>query len=169
MHLFGGHQPYTYQGCPYYKVESMTKMMPRGMFEDRLRAHKPSFYSWESQVADEVSIADLDEKQIRSSLRLGVEKSRMPSSVLTEPMEDVLDKLSLLNNGKPINAAVLFSVKAYQYTQLKLLMAHFRRLDKSEFIDTQRVEGHFFPVVGSRHGFLLEASQYERKDSRLKT
>lgn len=169
MHLFGGHQPYTYHGCPYYKVESMTKRMPRGMFEDRLRAHKPNFNSWESQVADEVSIADLDEKHIRSSLRLGVEKSRMPSSVLTEPLEDVLDKLSLLNNGKPNNAAVLFSVKAYQYTQLKLLMAHFRRLDKSEFIDTQRVEDHFFPVVGSRHGFLLEASQYERKDSRLKT
>lgn len=62
MHLFGGHQPYTYHGCPYYKkVESMTKRMPRGMFEDRLRAHKPNFNSWESQVADEVPIADLEE------------------------------------------------------------------------------------------------------------
>lgn len=39
----------------------MTKRMPRGMFEDRLRAHKPNFNSWESQVADEVPIADLEE------------------------------------------------------------------------------------------------------------
>ena len=57
-----GTQPYTYHGCPYYKkVESMTKRMPRGMFEDRLRAHKPNFNSWESQVADEVPSADLEE------------------------------------------------------------------------------------------------------------
>ena len=152
-----GHQPYTYHGCPYFKVESTTKMMPREMFEDRLRAHKPNFYSWERQVADDVSIADLDEKQIRGSLRLGVEKSRMPSSALTEPLEDVLGKLSLLNEGNPNNAAaVLFSTKTYQYTQLKLRMARFRGVDKMEFIDNQRVEGNFFQLLDAGMAFFLK-------------
>ena len=28
-----GKQPYTYHGCPYYKPESVTRQMPREMFE----------------------------------------------------------------------------------------------------------------------------------------
>ena len=30
-----GHQPYTYDSRPYYKVESTTKLMPRDMFEGK--------------------------------------------------------------------------------------------------------------------------------------
>ena len=36
-----GRMPYTYHGCPYYKVESTTQVMPQEMYEERLRAAKP--------------------------------------------------------------------------------------------------------------------------------
>lgn len=38
MHFEGwawGMGPYTYHGCPYYKVESTTKEMPRDMYEGK--------------------------------------------------------------------------------------------------------------------------------------
>ena len=40
MHSEGwtwGMVPYTYHGCPYYKVENITKEMPHDMYEERLR------------------------------------------------------------------------------------------------------------------------------------
>lgn len=152
-----GHQPYTYHGCPYYKVESTTKMMPREMFEDRLRAHKPNFYSWERMKADGIVVDDLDEQLIRGSLRLGVEKGRVMTSALTAPLTDVLDKLDLLSDGKPNNAAVaLFSTKLRSYTQMQIRMARFRGTDKHEFIDNQRVSGNFFQLLDAGMSFFLK-------------
>ena len=46
-----GNVPYTYYGCPYYKVESTTKIMPCDMFEERLKANRPQYYAWERQGA----------------------------------------------------------------------------------------------------------------------
>lgn len=46
-----GRQPYTYNGRPFYRVESTTKLMPRDMFEDRLKAARPHLYAWERQKA----------------------------------------------------------------------------------------------------------------------
>lgn len=64
-----GTAPYTYHGSPYYKVESTTKLMPRNMFEERLRANKPNYYAWERQSADDITIDDMDEKLIREHQR----------------------------------------------------------------------------------------------------
>lgn len=82
-----GRQPYTYDSRPYYKVESTTKLMPREMFEERIRANKPQYYAWERQKADRVAIEDLDEERVRGAIRLGVERGRMTISAITEPFE----------------------------------------------------------------------------------
>lgn len=66
-----GKEPYTYHGVPYYRSESVTKQMPRDMFEERLRAAKPHILGWEKQLTDDYSIADLDEDRIRAAVRLG--------------------------------------------------------------------------------------------------
>lgn len=94
-----GSEPYTYDGKPYYRVESTTKQMPRELFEERLRAHHPDFYAWKRRQSDGLSIADLNEDRIRGALRLGAEGGRVPDSVLTEPLKNVLSKLQLLSSG----------------------------------------------------------------------
>ncbi|MGI6223798.1 MAG: helix-turn-helix domain-containing protein [Prevotella sp.] len=66
-----GNSPYTYEGRPYYRVESTTKLMPRELFEERIIAHRPKYYSWERQKADGISINDLNEERVRGALRLG--------------------------------------------------------------------------------------------------
>ena len=70
MHFSGwrwGQMPYTYRGCPYYKNESTTQVMPQEMYEERLRAAKPEKFAWERQEAEGVALADLDEKRIRNA------------------------------------------------------------------------------------------------------
>ena len=44
-----GERPHTFHGCPYYKVESTTKVMPQDMYDERIRSHQPQAYSWERQ------------------------------------------------------------------------------------------------------------------------
>lgn len=153
-----GRQPFTYHGCPYYKVESTTKVMPREIFEERLRAHKPKYYAWERQTADGVGLADLNEERVRGALRLGFDKGRIYASALTEPFDVVLAKLELLgDNGKPNNAAAaLFATNVREYPQFRLRMARFRGTDKNEFIDNQRVDGNFFDLLDAGMDFFLK-------------
>jgi ATP-dependent DNA helicase RecG len=152
-----GRQPYTFHGCPYYKVESTTKVMPRDMFEERIRANKPQYFAWERQPADRVSIKDLNEERVRGTVRLGVERGRMMETALTEPFEKVLDKLQLLNNGVPNNAAAtLFSTNIYEYPQFRLRMARFRGMNKNEFIDNQRAEGNLFDLLDAGMAFFFK-------------
>ena len=42
-----GMEPYTYHKCPYYRVESITKEMPREMFVERLKAARPNEFAWD--------------------------------------------------------------------------------------------------------------------------
>ena len=65
MHFDGwewGKEPYTYHGCPYYKVESTTKEMPRPMYDERLKATDPRKFGWEMQIAYGFTIGDIDEE-----------------------------------------------------------------------------------------------------------
>lgn len=152
-----GRKPYTYHGCPYYKVASTTKAMPREMFEERLRANKPQYYAWERQKADRIGMNDLNEQRIRGAVRLGVERGRMLPSSMTEPLGTVLDKLQLLNDGEPNNAAAaLFGTNTYEYPQFRMRMARFRGTNKLEFIDNQRAEGNFFDLLDAGMAFFFK-------------
>ncbi|MCC8115141.1 MAG: ATP-binding protein [Bacteroidales bacterium] len=98
-----GQQPFTFHGCPYWKVESTTMVMPREIFEERIRTYKPQQYSWEKIMADSLTVSDLDENRIRGLVRLGVEGGRMPETAMYEPIENILRKSELLVNGRPNN------------------------------------------------------------------
>ncbi|WP_165157705.1 ATP-binding protein [Parabacteroides sp. ZJ-118] len=160
MHFDGwvwGERPHTYHGCPYYKVESTTKVMPQDMYDERIRAHQPQIYSWEGQTANSITLADLNEKHIRGCIRLGVEGGRIPASAISAPIEDTLAKWKLLKNGVPTNgAAMLFSDNIDDFPQFRLRMARFLGTDKNEFIDNQRVEGGFFELLDAGMAFFFK-------------
>ena len=152
-----GHIPYTCNGRPYYKVESTTKVMPRDMYDERLRQSKPQYFAWERQEAEGITIDDLDEDRIRGAVRLGIEGGRLNEAAMTEPIETLLQKSELLNDGKLNNAAVmLFSKKLYGYPQLRLRMARFRGTGKNEFGDNQQAEGNFFDLLDAGMSFLFK-------------
>ena len=127
------------------------------MYDERIRAHQPQIYAWERQMADGVTLADLNEKHIRGCIRLGVEGGRIPSSAMSAPIEDTLAKWNLLKNGNPTNGAVmLFSNNIDEYPQFRLRMARFLGMDKNEFIDNQRAEGNFFDLLDAGMAFFFK-------------
>ena len=160
MHFDGwvwGDRPHTFHGCPYYKVESTTKVMPQDMYDERIRAFEPKTYSWELRQAEGVTLSDLNEKHIRGCIRLGVEGGRIPASALSAPISDTLSKWKLLKNGIPTNgAAMLFSDNVYEYDNFKIKMARFLGTDKNEFIDEMRVEGNFFDLLDAGLAFCFK-------------
>ena len=152
-----GDKPYTFRGRPYYKIESTTKIMPRDMYDERIRIHEPHSYSWESLPARGVSFSDLNRDRILGCIRLGVEGGRIPESALTAPIEDTVAKWKLTVNGMPTNgAAMLFSNNIYPYDNFLLRLARFRGNDKLEFIDNQRAEGNFFDLLDAGMAFLFK-------------
>lgn len=160
MHFDGwvwGERPHTFHGCPYYKVESTTKVMPQDMYDERIRAHQPQLYAWERLAADGVTMADLNENLIRNGIRRGIDGGRIPESALYEPTGDILAKWKLLKNGVPTNGAVLlFSDNIDEYPQFTLRMARFVGTDKNRFRDNQRVEGNFFQLLDAGVAFCFK-------------
>lgn len=160
MHFDGwvwGKSPYTYHGCPYYKVESTTQEMPREMFEERLKAAKPHLFAWENQRADDFTIDDLNEEHIMNAVRMGVRGGRLLEGALSLPTEEILLRFSLLKDGCPLQAAVaLFAKTPKFYSQLKLRMARFKGTDKMEFIDNKQVEGNFFELLDAGVAFCFK-------------
>lgn len=143
-----GTEPYSYHGCPYYRIESTTKQMPRDMYNERLRASKPDLFAWEKQIADGVTIDDLDEERIRGAVRLGVEQGRLSPTANGEPIQTILERFNLYKEGKLTNAALmLFGKDTSEYPQLLLRMARFVGTDKMEFLDNQRAKGNFFDLL----------------------
>ncbi len=133
-----GKEPYTYHKCPYYRIESVTKEMPRDMFVERLKAARPHDFAWENQTAERVTFAG----------------GRINASAEGATVETLLGKLKLLNNGKPTNAAVmLFGKNTDDYPQLLLRMACFKGNDKNEFLDNKQEMGNFFDLLDAGTAF----------------
>ena len=152
-----GEHPYTFRGRPYYKIESTTKIMPRDMYDERIRIHEPHSFSWESLPAKGVSMSDLNRDRILGCIRLGVDGGRIPATALTAPIEDTLAKWKLIVNGVPTNgAAMLFSNNIYPYDNFRLRLARFLGTNKNEFIDNQLAEGNFFDLLDAGMAFLFK-------------
>ena len=152
-----GQMPYTYRGCPYYKYESTTQVMSQEIYEERLRAAKPEKFAWERQVADGVTLADLDEERIRGAVRLGVERGRMPATAEVDSLESILGKWNLMRDGKVMNGALaLFGKSLGGYTQMGLRLARFRGTNKNEFVDSGKASGNFFDLLDAGMTFLFK-------------
>ena len=140
-----------------YRVESTTKVMPREIYDERIRCSNPQKFAWEAQKADGISVADLDEQRIRAAIRLGVAGGRINASAEGDSLETLLSKFKLLNDGVPTNAAVvLFGKNTDCYPQLLLRMARFKGTDKMEFIDNTRATGNFFDLLDAGIAFCFK-------------
>ena len=152
-----GDIPYTYDAKPYLRVESTTIVMPRDVFEERLMRRRLKHYPWENQVCEDITIAELDEQRIRGSVRLGVERGRMPATSLTDTTERLVEELKLTKKGQLKNAAAaLFLRDTRDFPQFLLRMARFRGTEKMEFIDNQRAYGNFFDLLDAGMAFFFK-------------
>ena len=140
--------PYTYDGRAYYKLESTTALMPRQMYEERLRLSNPERFSWERQPNPELSVEDLDEDLLFLTLQDGVNNHRIHASALAHAnSRDILSGLGLMSReGLLLNAAnVLFGKDSVRHhLQCCIRLARFEGVDKLEFRDHTVCEGNLF-------------------------
>jgi ATP-dependent DNA helicase RecG len=74
----GGGGPYTYDGRPYQRHGPTTRVMPRGIYEQRVMEKLHATNRWENQpVPNGVSIADLDEEEIQLTVDNAVDLCRL--------------------------------------------------------------------------------------------
>ena len=74
------------------------------MYEQMLRHRDSETFRWDSLVAEDFSISDLDEGLIRNAVRMGIANGRISGSADNEPLDSLLGKLKLL---RPDSVAVV--------------------------------------------------------------
>ena len=149
-------RPFCYKGRPCMRVESATTTMPQSKYNDLLLQHEKVCHSWETYPNADLKITDLDEEEIRKTVRLGIEYGRLPESTGDE-IPIILEKLDLLEDGVLKNAAaVLFAQKKLaHYPQNLLRLARFKGTDKTIFIDNKRVHGNLFHLLDEAMAFVF--------------
>ena len=106
LRVNGERGTYTYEGRPYLRYGSTTQIMPREEYEQRLLERLHAIHRWENKpVPEGVTINDLDEEVIYSTLRNAINIGRMeePKNIDTE---SILIGLGLIYEDKLLQAAV---------------------------------------------------------------
>lgn len=151
--------------------------MPQQMYENSLLERKQYNYRWETDIASEYSIDDLDTEEIFRTMRIGAENGRLPE-YQGDSIPLILDRLGVRKGEKLLNAAIVLFGKQFlpSFTQCQLRLARFQGTDKSEFIDQNQIYGNAFYLLEQALIFLrrhlpvsgkIPSDSVERKDELL--
>lgn len=152
--------PYSFDGRAFYKVESTTVLMPRQMYEERLRLSNPRRFSWENTPNSEITIDDIDAELLYQTLHDGIGSRRIHASAMTiqDPVK-IMQKLGVARkDGTVLNAAnVLFGKEPTSiHPQCKIRLARFEGTDKRVFRDQTVCEGNLFEQYDAVMDFCLK-------------
>lgn len=152
--------PYSFDGRPFYRVESTTSLMPRVLYEEKIRQSDPYRFSWERLTDPDLTAEDLDIELVYRTMHDGINKHRIPALMTGEQDPRVLlQKLGVADDdGKLRNAAcVLFGKEpALRHTQCMVRLARFEGTDKREFRDQAVCTGNLFVQFDAVIDFCLK-------------
>lgn len=152
--------PYSFDGRAFYKVESTTALMPRQMYEERLKISNPQRFSWENTPNSEIAVNDIDTELLYQTLHDGIGSRRIHASAMTiqDPVK-IMQKLGVARkDGMILNAAnVLFGKEPTTlHSQCKIRLARFEGTDKRVFRDQTVCEGNLFEQYDAAMDFCLK-------------
>lgn len=165
--------PYSFDGRAFYKVESTTVLMPRQMYEERLKLSNPRRFSWENTPNSEITIDDIDTELLYQALHDGIGSRRIHASAMTiqDPVT-IMQKLGVARkDGMILNAAnVLFGKEpTLIHSQCKIRLARFEGTDKRLFRDQTVCEGNLFEQYDAVMDFCLKHLNFAgRMDSKFR-
>lgn len=152
--------PYSIDGRAFYKVESTTALMPRQMYEERLKLSNPQRFSWENTPNPEITIDDINTELLYQTLHDGIGSRRIHASAMTlqDPMKIMLKLGIARKDGTILNAAnVLFGNEpTLLHSQCKIRLARFEGIDKRAFRDQTVCEGNLFEQYDAVMDFCLK-------------
>ena len=144
----GNAAPYTYDSRPYYKVENITKLMPREMFDERIRLSDPQKYRWEQMPCRDATLDDIDESTLTAAIHGGIAKGRIPASALnaiTLPERLSPFKVLIQNDVLTNGAIALFGKDPYKYFfHCRVRLARFEGTIMDKFRDQVVVDANLF-------------------------
>jgi len=149
--------PFSYKGRPYMRVESVTTTMPQATYERMLLQRDGGKYRWEQFGNEDLALQDIDGNEVLKTVRLGIECGRLPEDTGND-IPVILEKFGLMRNGVLNHAAaVLFGKhENMEYPQCLLRLARFRGIDKTVFMDNQRIQGNFFQLLNAAMAFIFK-------------
>jgi ATP-dependent DNA helicase RecG len=147
--LPGTHKPYFYNSCPYQREQTVTKKMPKQLYDRLIEERLQLDFAWEDIPATGYTVDDLDHKVLEGVVRKAVSINRMPDEALRQTIPEVLESLELMQDGELNNAAVVLFCKKLtpKYPQCLLQMARFKGLDRNEFLDIDDASGNVFELL----------------------
>ena len=149
--------PYTYDGRPYYKVENITKPMPREMFDERIRLSDPKKFSWELSPCREATLDDIDENTLTSAIRGGIAKGRIPASAadaVTLPERLSPFKVLLPGDALTNGAIALFGKDPYKFfNHCRVRLARFEGTIMDKFRDQAVIDANLFQQLQAIEDF----------------
>ena len=175
----GGGGPYTYDGRPYLRSGSTTRLMKQQQYERLLLERMHASQRWENQPADGLTVEDLDTSEITRTVEEAVRRHRLEDPGTRDPRA-LLTGFGLVQEGQLLNAAVVLFAKPNRllpdYPQCAIRMARFRGTDKTEFIDNRQESGNAFDLFQRAQRFMRDhlpvagrvlADVFERVDDPL--
>ncbi len=152
--------PYSFDGRAFYKVESTTALMPRQMYEERLKLSNPQRFSWENTPNPDITVEEIDSELLYQTLHDGIGSRRIHASAMTlQDPTKIMIKLGVARkDGMILNAAnVLFGKEpALLHSQCKIRLARFEGTDKRIFRDQTVCEGNLFEQYDAVMDFCLK-------------
>lgn len=147
--------PYVFQGRPFQRIGSTTSQMTQQTYQRLLLERNHNNHRWETEIAHDYTIKDLDSAEIQRTIRIGTEVGRLPI-YSKEDAPFILDRLGLRKGGRLLNAAIVLFGKRFlpEFTQCQLRLARFKGIDKTEFIDQNQLTGHAFFLLDEAMLFL---------------
>ena len=137
----GKQKPVLAFGRAYKRVGKSNHKL--GYDEIRNLALETSKIYWDSRVCEDASFGDIDEEKVRLFLRKAKYERRLELD-LEIPVRESLEKLKLLREGKPTNAAILLFGRSTHkfFTQSETRCARFKGTKPLEFIDMKVFGGN---------------------------
>ena len=150
-------RPYSYDGRPYQRHDSVTSVMPHDKYSRMIMYRGGLKYKWDTVPNENLKFEDLDESRIHWAIRQALELGRLKDGAYTRDPIAILEKFKVLKNGVYNNAAaVLFGKDFFYYHNCIIRLARFRGTDKREFIDNQQIEGNIFDLLNEVTPFFLK-------------
>jgi ATP-dependent DNA helicase RecG len=154
-----GGGPFVYDGRAYMRNGPTTINMPQPIYERKLLERSHAVNRWENQVAEGLTLEDLDSAEVRRTVDEAIRRGRMEDPG-TRSLPEMLIGLHLVDENRPLNAAVVLFAKSSKllprFAQCQLKMARFRGRDKTEFLDNRQEFGNAFELLLRGQRFLRD-------------
>ncbi len=172
----GGDPPYVFLDSIFIRVGSVTRQANGSQIRALIEKRFLLGARWERQPANEVTLSDLDEKEILKTAKIAADKRGWQFSDANDSRM-ILEDLNLINNGHLTNAAViLFAKEAGQiFLQAQVRMtAYTTEKTGATYADNRVAQGHLFANLDEYDAFVkrhvpivsdFSASKQAREDS----